>query len=307
MSDRSFQLAWRHAAWHPKLASAAPSRPDRLRSGRLTHRHPSRPRERRGLLVLLAAAVGLIWWAAREPAGSPRPQPAVAGAAATSSTGDERAPQAVDVPTPAAASSARVTDGESERALEAGASSLAPAWRGGEVQGLLVQPDPAPGAELRLQDLSGIPVYLVPEGDRPALRVESDVQGRFRFVAAEAGRWTLRIASAKRSWVADRILDLDRAPVLLEPIELPALGLVDVSVVDDGGTPVPDLEVRVDATPGGPQPGLRTDATGRVRAHLPAATYRFYASDPRLGRGNRAADLAPDSSVEIEIRLRRTP
>lgn len=251
---------------------------------------------RRATLLLLSLfAAGTLAWLVSRPTRAGEPHRALDRSQSTPHT--PPLPPA-GTPRPPLAASAGERDAIVEEHAEPEAAQPAPQRLAMDVQGVLVHADGhAPPA---------LPVFLLQAGSPTILRSESTSQGQFRFDVPEAGEWILRIGSSRTSWVEDRVVEVARGTRVLEPIELPPLGSVQVTVMDADRTPVPDIEVRIGGTRG-EQPSRRTDALGRSRLHLPAGTYRFYASESRFGRGNKAVDLSASSALDVVLELRRGP
>lgn len=164
------------------------------------------------------------------------------------------------------------------------------------VRGLV---SPAPGRE---DPVGGIAVRLV-ESSGTVRGTETDVLGRFELVATSGpARWIL--GDPEAPLLPPEGVELLGPETFLGDRQLPALGRLEVEVVDAAGLPVPGARIDGLGEAGGAVRGT-ADARGRLAAvHLPAGHYRVFASDRVAGRGNRAIQLSPATPSEIRVVLR---
>jgi hypothetical protein len=166
------------------------------------------------------------------------------------------------------------------------------------VEGLVEGPDGAP--------VPGLPLTLKPMKGGEALTTVTDARGAYLFEVVPDGAWRL-FAGHPMSPVAPA-LDLQVLPPSLHVprIEVPPLGELAVSVVDEAGLPVEGAEVGGWGSHGG-RADVVTDAVGEgLVRFLPAGTYtlRAWAGEGtarRTGRGS--VELPSGGSAALVIRL----
>lgn len=236
------------------------------------------------VVALLVAALGFARWAA------PRPIVPVPERDARGEVPWRASPELAPVPVPPDP----VANSEAAPPPPPGVGEAArdPRVR---VHGLL---SPAPG---RADPLGGIPVFLVAASGE-TWRTETDVLGRFEALAA-AGQARLVVGDPEAPLLPPEDVDLLAPVTALGERLLPALGVLDVEVVDATGQPVPGARIDGRGERGGVVRG-EADARGRLRAlHLPAGSYRLFATDPVAGRGNRPVELSPDTPATVRMVL----
>jgi hypothetical protein len=161
--------------------------------------------------------------------------------------------------------------------------------------------------------IGGIPVHCnrvrmpASHADESVDSAMTDPLGTFAFRVGERTNAMLSYGDARIPLPHGDSVAVTDADVDLGGIALPALGSVEVEVLDNAKRPVPDASVRasLNASSGS---ALATDAFGRATArHLPPGSYRFFATHPTAGRGNAPINLAAGARETLKIELRTAP
>lgn len=175
--------------------------------------------------------------------------------------------------------------------------------------------DAAPVGALRVEvvDLNGVALeglsVFARRGAKERVEQHTDATGLARFEPMEASLWQVLVGDHERPLVAANSLELPAGQVEFLRVQvLQPLTELDVEVVDEAGRPAPGVAVRTRCDKGGVSRGL-TDPSGRVRLrHVALGMVRVFANDERLGRGNRALEIAEGErpSVVIALATRQT-
>lgn len=149
--------------------------------------------------------------------------------------------------------------------------------------------------------LEGLALTLERPGAE-ALTTFTDALGRFAFPPLPEGPVTLAVGDPLGPIVPRLELTLGAASEALE-IRVPALLELTLRVVDADGLPVDGASVEGLGERGGRVEGT-SDADGLLVARaLPPGNYRVFASQARVGRGNRIFVLTAESAMPVEIEL----
>lgn len=150
--------------------------------------------------------------------------------------------------------------------------------------------------------LEGLAVY-VQRGAQERVEQFSDASGLARFPALEAGAWTVLAGDHERALAQTAAEVLAERDVLVRVELREPLTEVDVEVVDEAGRPAPGVELKTRCERGGVSRAV-TDHAGRARLrHVSLGVVRVFATDERLGRGNRALEIGAGERPSIVIAL----
>jgi hypothetical protein len=241
-------------------------------------------------LALLVLVLALVFrsGAPAEPSSAAVPPRSDLGAA--SPTAAETAPRLEAAPTPSGIAPA------------AAAVDSAPAAPAVPVGTLRVEVFDVDGAALT--DV----VLLAQRGIKERREQRTDASGLARFEALEVGAWTLFLSDHERPLLPPTPVEVREGedPLLRLALSAPLTAL-EVEVVDEAGRPAPNVELRTRCERGGVSRGV-TDHAGRaVLRHVSLGPVRVFANDERLGRGNRALEIAAGERPKVQINLATRP
>lgn len=153
----------------------------------------------------------------------------------------------------------------------------------------------------------GIPMTLFAVADNHAREALTDASGLYRFEKLPDGAYELLVGRASAPLVPERQPVRFLAPHLTFPdITLPALGEIQLRVVDSLARPLEGVEVRGSGTNGGVIEG-KTDFDGRLVArHLPAGHFRMRIRHPAFEEQYErrfAVDVVAGEVSEAPVRL----
>lgn len=179
-------------------------------------------------------------------------------------------------------------------------------------------PAPAPaatasgGVRVEVFDVDGAAltdfVLLAQRGLKERREQRTDASGLARFEALEVGAWTLLLSDHERPLGPPVPLEVRAGEDEFLRLTLSApLTEIEVEVFDEAGRPAPNVALRTRCERGGVSRGV-TDHAGRaVLRHVSLGPVRVFANDERLGRGNRALEIAAGERPKVQIALATRP
>lgn len=240
-------------------------------------------------LVVLVLVLALSRGQPAEPGAAARPSRAAPGAA-TSEAGGGAAPR---VEAPAASAELPPVVAAEEAKLGAPAASV------GTLRIEVLDVNGAPLAEFPL---------FVERGATQRREQLTDASGLARFDALELGAWRVLLGDHERPLLPATPVELREGEAPLVRLALSApLTEVEVEVLDEAGRPAPNVALRTRCARGGVSRGV-TDHAGRaVLRHVSLGPVRVFATDERLGRGNRAVEIAAGERPKVQVALANRP
>jgi hypothetical protein len=171
---------------------------------------------------------------------------------------------------------------------------------------------PSGGVRVEIFDVDGAAltdfVLLAQRGIKERREQRTDASGLARFEALEVGAWTLFLSDHERPLLPPTPVEVREGedPLLRLALSAPLTEL-EVEVVDEAGRPAPNVALRTRCERGGVSRGV-TDHAGRaVLRHVSLGPVRVFANDERLGRGNRALEIAAGERPKVQINLATRP
>lgn len=169
---------------------------------------------------------------------------------------------------------------------------------------------PAGTIEGWIYDAFGVPAAAVPVvleaaagGARRSAATEAN--GRYRFDGVRGGNYKLFVGDPQGPLVPARELVFVRPRLTVPEIELPPLGELALSIVDEHDAPVQGARVSGRGENGGAVSAL-SDPSGRATARfLPAGQYTLYAEHP--DRGHAKVHVAVEAGAPAELRIQLRP
>lgn len=186
--------------------------------------------------------------------------------------------------------------------------------RGASLAGFVRTEDDEPiaGAEVSLQRADG-PARRSPKGDPTEVMrtTRSDARGSFRFEGLAPDEVRAWARAVERDWaVSDPVRlepGLESLPVILRPPLLAASGLVELTVLDPSGDPVPGARVSflVRWAGGSRSATLEANENGHLAKVLdPVAPHSFVARDPEGRYRAAVARDVPPGTRDLVLRLK---
>jgi len=165
----------------------------------------------------------------------------------------------------------------------------------GRLEGRVVDTEGRPVDEL--------PVFLKPKTRGAALEAETDAAGTFLFEGVTDGSWELRVGAVTNPLVPALDVDYSAPGPALETIEVPALGTLDVTVLDDVGTVVAGAQISGYGTTGG-MLRTETDQAGHARLRfLPPGPFKMFVTHELLGSAAHSETIEAGATAEVTVRL----
>jgi protocatechuate 3,4-dioxygenase beta subunit len=194
------------------------------------------------------------------------------------------------------------------RYIEVGASGVSADFQlvpGGVIEGVVrdeATREPIPGARVRAQ--RDAPAMML--GERAVHGVATGADGRFRITGLRPGAYELDARATPRASRAATIVGLGVAEQITDvEIIVARAPLLRGNVVDEGGAPVPNIDVHAFTGSGQSGDGT-TDAKGRFAIEgLTPGNYMVVARDEQfLPAGVTRIELA-DKDVDVKVNVRR--
>lgn len=165
----------------------------------------------------------------------------------------------------------------------------------GRLAGRVIDAHGAPVAE--------VPVYLKPMPRGTLLEVATDGAGAFLFEDVTDGRWELLVGAVTNPLVPALEIDYEAPHRTLDPIEIPVLGALEVTVLDDAGTVVAGAQISGYGTTGG-MVRVETDQSGRALLRfLPPGLFKLFVTHDFLGSGSQSETIEAGATAAVTVRL----
>ena len=162
--------------------------------------------------------------------------------------------------------------------------------------------------EGRVVDVLGLPVDQLPLFLKPlprgSIREEvTDAAGAFLFEGVTDGNWQLLIGAVTNPLVPALDIEYSAPGRALQPIEVPELGAVEITVLDEVGSLVAGAQVSGYGQTGGIV-RVETDQTGRASVRfLPPGLFKLFATHDISGSVSDSVTVEAGRIAELTVKL----